>query len=228
MQAWCHNFQSGSLMGILALDRTVFGGPIRPDLMSQGLRYEKLWWEQGTESTKNLGQVRGSTRKPFPQKGRGKARVGTLRAPQFRGGYIVHGNRPHDKSIDIPLKVYQSALRSGLASKFSQDQLLVVDSLSLETPSKEELQEKLGNLSIQGRKIYFLYGDEEPNLNLIKAADTFEKRRPRPGQLGEKPIMTSWVRNVILTPILENEMLVMDKAAVEVLEEMYRLGEPQV
>lgn len=89
VHAWCNSFESGSPMGLLELDRSVFGAPIRKDLIAHALRYERSWREQGTESSKNLGQVRGSTRKPFPQKGRGKARVGTLRAPHFRGGMLI-------------------------------------------------------------------------------------------------------------------------------------------
>ena len=72
----------------MELQKSVFGTRIRPDILAAAIKYEKSWLEQGTESTKNLGQVRGSTRKPFPQKGRGKSRVGTLRAPQFKGGKL--------------------------------------------------------------------------------------------------------------------------------------------
>lgn len=82
------------------MDRSVFGATIRPDILARALRYEESWREQGTESTKNLGQVRGSTRKPFQQKGRGKARVGTVRAPQWKGGKVEHGKQTGIKYND--------------------------------------------------------------------------------------------------------------------------------
>ncbi|OAJ38131.1 ribosomal protein L4/L1 family protein, variant [Batrachochytrium dendrobatidis JEL423] len=89
VQSWLHSFKTGAFIGLLELDRTVFGVKVRPDILAQVLKYERDWHKQGTESSKALGQVRGSTRKPFPQKGRGKARVGTIRAPQFVGGMLV-------------------------------------------------------------------------------------------------------------------------------------------
>lgn len=86
VDAWLMG-NSGVPSGLLTLEKSVFAStPVRNDLIKRAIVYEQSWREQGTESTKNLGQVRGSTRKPFAQKGRGKARVGTLRAPNFRGG----------------------------------------------------------------------------------------------------------------------------------------------
>ncbi|KAJ3068052.1 54S ribosomal protein L4 mitochondrial [Quaeritorhiza haematococci] len=252
VQAWLHSFSSPSPspsttpLGLLELDRSVFGlNPIRQDLIKRGLKYEWSWLQQGTESSKNLGQVRGSTRKPFPQKGRGKARVGTLRAPQFRGGYTVHGPRPHNKSTDIQQKVYDAAIRNALSTKYSQDQLFIVDSLSLPTTSKSALLERLQSLGIAGRKCYFLYGNEEPEVQLVQTADMFlpdykaeseeeemlleqeeeELTEKMGGLKGKKRmrVLVSNVRNVAVGPLMENEFVVLDKAAVEVLEEMYRV-----
>ncbi len=208
---------------MLELDRNVFAANQRKDLISRALKYESSWRAQGTESTKNLGQVRGSTRKPFAQKGRGKARVGTLRAPQFRGGYTVHGPRPHNKTIDIPKKVYDAGLRSAISTKYAQDQVLVVDSLDLTHGTKSELQEKLEKLLIKGKKIYFICGDQEPNINLIAASELFTKKRIRTDGEVENPLLVSWVQHISVIPILDNELLVLDKAAVEVLEEMYSI-----
>jgi hypothetical protein len=80
---------SSSPIGLIVLDNSVFGARPRPDLIHRTLRYESSWRLQGTESSKNLGQVQGTTRKPFPQKRRGKARQGSLRGPHFVGGRII-------------------------------------------------------------------------------------------------------------------------------------------
>ncbi|KAI8824337.1 ribosomal protein L4 domain-containing protein [Fimicolochytrium jonesii] len=227
IQAFLQSFSTGQSVGLIELDRTVFGADPRSDLLARALRYEESWLEQGTESTKALGQVRGSTRKAFPQKGRGKARVGTVRAPQWKGGYRVHGPRPHDKSTDIPRKVYSFAIRSALSAKFRQDQLLVVDSLTLDSDLKATLMEKLLALSVNNKTVYFMYGNEEPEELLIKAAGKFKRKEPVPKAKGfaglpaEKPLLVSSAREVSVTPLLRNEILVLDKAAVEVLEEMY-------
>ena len=83
------SFETGKAVGYLELKKDVFGLEVREDILARCLKYERSWKEQGTESTKPLGLVRGSSRKAFPQKGRGKARVRSLRAPQFRGGIIL-------------------------------------------------------------------------------------------------------------------------------------------
>ncbi|KAJ3154863.1 54S ribosomal protein L4 mitochondrial [Geranomyces michiganensis] len=223
LNSFLRSFATAAPLGILELDRSVFGCIPRKDLLARAIRYEEAWRLQGTESTKNLGQVRGSTRKPFQQKGRGKARVGTLRAPQFNGGYIVHGPRPHLQTIDLPRKVYASALRSALSAKFLQNQLLVVDSLHLDSPLKAALADPLAANDLLNRKVYLLYGSEEPEQNLVLASNKFRNRAADEARElpQEKQILVASARNVMVGPLLENDMLVCDKAAIEALEEMY-------
>ena len=87
VQAWIQSFTTGKCIGMMELDRSVFGvNPKRPDLIRRAIDYELSWLAQGTESSKSLGQVRGSTAKKFPQKGRGAARHGHLRANLMKGG----------------------------------------------------------------------------------------------------------------------------------------------
>jgi large subunit ribosomal protein L4 len=133
----------------------------------------------------------------------------------------VHGPKPHNKTIDIPKKVYDAGVRSAISTKYAQDQVLIVDSLNLTQDSKSELQEKLEKLLIKGKKIYFVYGDQEPNVNLIKASELFAKKRISTDGEVENPLLVSWVQHISVIPILDNELLVLDKTAVEVLEEMY-------
>ncbi|KAH6565520.1 hypothetical protein BASA50_003630 [Batrachochytrium salamandrivorans] len=223
VQSWLHSFSTGAFLGLLELNRSVFGVKVRPDILAKVLKYERDWHEQGTESSKNLGQVRGSTRKPFPQKGRGKARVGTIRAPQFVGGYAVHGPRPHNKATDIPRKVYDLGIRTALSTKFAQDQLIVVDLLHTDSKSKTTMREQLRRLDLSGRKVYFLYGSSQPTTTLINVMDTFTKAGPTDAvPEGERKILVAAAGHVSVSALLEYEMLVLDKEAVEVLEQKYR------
>ncbi|KAJ3119958.1 hypothetical protein HK098_004993 [Nowakowskiella sp. JEL0407] len=219
LNAWIHKSDTAFPLGIIELARSVFGLPVREDILYRALRYEDSWREQGTESTLALGQVRGSTRKPFPQKGRGKARVGTLRAPMFRGGYTVHGPKPHDKSIDIQQKLYNLAIKTALSAKFAQDQLLIIESFdSITTADKLELKKFLKNFDLSGKKLCLLYGDEEPHRMLVRAADKISHKK---GRWTEKRVLVANAREIAVSPLMDTEILVLDKAAVEVLEEMY-------
>jgi hypothetical protein len=86
LDAFLNSFATGLPIGLIELKKSVFGLQVREDILARCLKYEESWFKQSTESTKTLGQVRGSSKKQFPQKGRGKARVGSHRAPQFVGG----------------------------------------------------------------------------------------------------------------------------------------------
>ncbi|KAJ1567128.1 hypothetical protein HK405_007048, partial [Cladochytrium tenue] len=84
-EAWVQDFATGAHVGLAELDRSVFGAPVRKDLLARAIRYEQVWRLAGTESTKTRGLIRGTTKKPFPQKGRGAARQGSLVGPHYVG-----------------------------------------------------------------------------------------------------------------------------------------------
>ncbi|KAI9329258.1 ribosomal protein L4 domain-containing protein, partial [Obelidium mucronatum] len=225
VECFVRSFARGTPLGVAALSGGVFGGAPRRDLLHRAVLYETAWRAQATAAAKQLAQVRGSTRKPFPQKGRGKARVGTLRGPHFVGGYAAHGPTPGMRLPDIQTKVYDAAIRSALSTKFMQNQLIVVDSLHLQDDRKSSLQQCLAALGIQGKKSYFLYGSQEPLVGLTRAADKFSTKSKDPDSddlvFGEKKLLVTGANLISVLPVLENEFLVVDKAAVEFLEEMY-------
>ena len=221
VHCFLENFQTGEKMGLLELERDVFGQAFRQDILSRVLYYEQSWREQGTESTKALGQVRGSTRKAFPGKGRGKARVGTIRAPQFKGGYTVHGPRPHDKSIDIQRKVYDLGIKVALSAKFAMDQMRIVDKIEFKGDSKKDFQEQLEVLGLLGKKTYFLHGSTFPDEGLLDVLNKFEKKLAVQGQGKEHPLMMTRANHVSAKALLDHEFIVLDKEAVELLEEIY-------
>lgn len=142
----------------------------------------------------------------------------------IRLGYNVHGPRPHIKTRDIQRKVYDAAIRAALSTKFIQSQLIIVDSLSLEDDRKGSLQNVLNGLGLEARKCYIIYGNEEPEKALIRASNKFERRLPTElSPLGERPILVSSARNISCSPLMEFDCVIMDKAAVAVLESMYLL-----
>ena len=140
-------------------------------------------------------------------------------------GYDAHGPRPHNKSTNIQKGVYDFAVRCALSTKFSQDQLTIVDSLSYDSDVNGPLLERLAKLDLENKGIYFLYGstDDVAMKAFITAADSVnipKSDNPFAPQV-EKKLYVASARNISIMPIMENEHLVIDKAAVEYLEKMY-------
>lgn len=98
------SFTDNDSTGLIELDPSVFGAEFRPDILQRSVRWYLANRRAGTHKTKSRSEVRGSTRKMWAQKGSGRARVGDRRAPQWRGGYTVHGKTPRDYSFDLPKK----------------------------------------------------------------------------------------------------------------------------
>ena len=125
----------GEKVKTVELPAEIFEAPIKPDLMHQALVRQWANARLGTHKTKSRGEVSGGGRKPWRQKGTGRARQGSIRAPQWVGGGKVHTPRPRDHSLDMPRKMRRAAVRSALSAKAAEAMLVVVDELTLETPS---------------------------------------------------------------------------------------------
>jgi large subunit ribosomal protein L4 len=127
-------------MGIVSLDHNVFGNKPRLDLIQRVVVWQLAKKRAGTAKVKTRGEVRGGGKKPLPQKGTGRARQGSIRAPHFRGGGVVHGPRGNkDYSYTLPKKVRSLGLRAALTVKYSQGDLHIVDSLSMENHKTKSL-----------------------------------------------------------------------------------------
>jgi len=125
----------GTKVKRVTLPAAIFEAPVRQDLMHQALVRQLANARLGTVKTKGRGEVSGGGRKPWRQKGTGRARQGSIRAPQWRGGGKVHTPVPRDYSVNMPVKMRRAALRSALSAKAAEAMLVVVDELTLETPS---------------------------------------------------------------------------------------------
>ena len=131
------------------LDPKVFGAPIRGDLLHTVNLAQQAARRSGTAAVKNRANVSGGGIKPWRQKGTGRARQGTIRAPHWAGGGVVHGPRPRDYSVSVPKKVRKAALRSALSLRKSEDRVMVVTTLSLDEPKTRLLAAKLRELGAE-------------------------------------------------------------------------------
>jgi large subunit ribosomal protein L4 len=121
----------GKVVRSVELPAAIFEAPVRKDLMHQALIYQQANAHLGTHKTKGRGEVRGGGRKPWKQKGTGRARQGSTRSPQWRGGGKVHTPVPRDYSMKMPRQMRQAALRSALSAKLTDKAVVVVDRIAL-------------------------------------------------------------------------------------------------
>ena len=117
-------------VGELELDERLFGAPVRPDLMHQVVVGHMAAKRSGTHKTKTRAEVAGGGRKPWRQKGTGRARQGSTRSPQWKGGGVVFGPQPRDYSVRVNKKVRRAALYSALSSKVDEGKIIVLDAWS--------------------------------------------------------------------------------------------------
>lgn len=132
--------------GSIELDDSVFGVEVRRDLLARAVNWQLANRRAGTHLTKGRSDVSGRKGKPFKQKGTGRARQGTARAPQMRGGGVVFGPVLRDHNMKLQKKVRVLALKSALSSKQAEGKLVVVDDAKLANPKTAELSAKLGKL----------------------------------------------------------------------------------
>ena len=142
-----------------ALPAEYYDGTVNEPVLHQAVRVFLNNQRQGTAATKTRSFVSGGNQKPWKQKGTGRARQGSIRAPHWRGGGIVFGPHPRDYRSDIPKKVRQLARRSALNARASEGSVLVVEKLVFDAPRTARLMELLNRLGVVGRKVLILtYG----------------------------------------------------------------------
>src|SRR6516164_10686503 len=137
---------SKETVGSLDLKDEVFGGRVKTDLIWEAVVHEQASKRRGTHATKNRALVSGSGKKPWRQKGTGRARVGEIRNPLWRKGGTVFGPRPRDYEAPLPKKMFRAALKSALSKKLKENQLNVVDAFSLDSHKTKPFSEALATL----------------------------------------------------------------------------------
>lgn len=138
------------------LPEGTFDGTVNEDALHQVVRAALAHQRQGTASTKTRGQVRGGSRKPWRQKGTGRARAGTIRSPLWRGGGVVFGPHPRGYDLRVPKKLRRLATRSALNARAAEGALAVIESIELEAPSTKKVAELLDAVEAAGKNVLLL------------------------------------------------------------------------
>ena len=203
MEAPLYN-QTGEQIGDIALDAYVFGITPNVPVMHQAMVRQLANARKGTHNTLGRGDVKGSTRKLYRQKGTGRARQGSARAPHRKGGGVAHGPHPRDYTLQMPRKMRRLAVRSALSAKFASDELRFVDGLLFETPRTKDMIATLAALNVQAGSTLIVL--DQKNEVLQKSAKN----------LPNVKTLTAHYLNVI--DLLRFDTVVIARPAVEVID----------
>ncbi|MEO4040732.1 50S ribosomal protein L4 [Hoeflea sp. CAU 1731] len=197
----------GKDAGKVSLSDTVFGLEPRDDILQRMVRWQLARKQQGTHKTKGRSEISRTGAKMFRQKGTGRARHSSARAPQFRGGGKAHGPVVRDHSIGLPKKVRALALRHALSVKAKADEIIVIDDLAAKEAKTKTLSGSLEKLGVSNA--LFIGGVELDN-NFALAARNIPNVDVLP------------VQGINVYDILRRSKLVLSKSAVEALEERFK------
>ena len=143
--------QKGKSAGNVDLNEEIFGIEPNESVVFDAIIRQRAGKRQGTSAVKNRSAVRGGGKKPWRQKGTGRARQGSIRAPQWRGGGTVFGPTPRSYNMDKPRKASRLAMKSVLSQKVADKDLIILDQLTLEAPKTKELKAILDNANVSGK-----------------------------------------------------------------------------
>ena len=200
----------GSQAGTVEVNNEIFGIEPNKNVMHEVLVAELAELRQGTASTKTRAEVRGGGRKPFRQKGTGRARQGSTRAPHMVGGGVVHGPKPRDYVKKVNKKVRKLALRSALATKINEGNLIVLDDFALETPKTKTFVKFAKTLDFAGQKQLFVVNDftEDRDYNLYMSVRNIEKTFV----LDSRELRIFW--------LIKQDKVILTKEALAAIEEV--------
>ncbi|PIC70437.1 50S ribosomal protein L4 [Sporosarcina sp. P18a] len=197
--------QTGSAVGDIELNDAIFGIEPNEAVLFEAIVQQQASLRQGNHKVKTRAEVAGGGRKPWRQKGTGRARQGSIRSPQWRGGGIVFGPSPRSYSYKMPKKVRRLALLSALSTKVAAEELIVLDNLAFDAPKTKGFVKVLEDLSIT-KKALFVTADLEESVAL--------SARNIPG------ISVVSANGINVLDLVGHDQLVMTKAAIEKVEEV--------
>lgn len=198
-----HN-QEGANVNEIELNEAVFGIEPHKQAMFDMVLLQRASIRQGTHDTKGRSEVRGGGRKPWRQKGTGRARQGSIRAPQWRGGGTVFGPTPRKYGFKLNKKVARLALRSALSCKVADNEFVVLDKISFGAPKTKDMIKVLENLNVKGKTLLVM---DEIDENVRLSA------RNIPG------VMVLDSHGINVYDILNSNNMIVTEAAVKVIEE---------
>ena len=196
---------SGSEVGSIELNDSIFAVEVNTHVMHQAVVQYLANKRQGTQSALTRAEVRGGGRKPWRQKGTGRARQGSTRSPQWTGGGVVFAPKPRDYSFKLNKKVKRLALKSALTTKVNDGKFVVVDEINLPEMKTKEMVKVLNNLNVNKSLVVL----EDANEKAVVAARNIPT------------VKTASVSTINVYDILKYDAVVVTKAAVEKIEEVY-------
>src|SRR6185295_16091941 len=196
-------------VGEVTLADAVFGVELNEALIHAAVKNYLANKRQGTSATKTRGNVSGSGRKLWKQKGTGRARIASLRSPLWKGGGNVHGPQPRDWSYNMPRKMRQGALRSALSERVREGRVTLVDGWSMDKPKTKDFVASLRQLGHEGKTLIV---DSLDNDNLILSTRNVQSAK----------VVNSFALNIY--DLLYHEKLIISEAAVKELEQLLGPG----
>lgn len=196
----------GQKVGDMELNDSIFAVEVNKVAMHSAVVNTLANARQGTQSTKTISEVRGGGKKPWRQKGTGRARHGSIRSPQWVGGAVVLGPKPRSYSYTLPKKVKRLALKSALTSKYLENNIIVLDEFNLEAIKTKAMTKVLYNLNANSSALIVL---PETNKNVVLSARNIE---------GVKTATTNCINTY---DILKYKKFIVTKDAVAKIEEVY-------
>lgn len=197
---------SGKKAGDAELSASVFGIEPNVPVMHQVVRAQRASWRAGTSNTLTRGQVRGGGKKPWRQKGTGRARQGSIRAPQWTHGGIVFAPKPRDYSYTLNKKVKRLAMKSALSAKAQAEEIVVIDAIKMDSIKTKTFKTFLNAVGVNGKALVVT---AENDAIVVKSAANI------PG------ILVTFANLINVYDILNAQKLVVDKAALAKIEEVF-------
>ena len=201
---------AGEAVEQLELSEQVFGVTPNMAVLHQVVTAQLVNRRQGNASTKTRAEVSGGGKKPYKQKGTGRARQGSTRAPQFRHGGIVFGPKPHPYHHDVPRKMRRLAIRSALSDKVANEKLIVLNDLTLEAPRTKDMVAILDKLPVDGKRVLMMLPQRDENVLLSLRNIPFAK--------------VQHVSSINVVELLKHDCLIMPLKTVRWLEMVFGDG----
>ncbi len=197
---------SGENVGEIELNSEIFGVEVNKYVLHDVVKNYLANQRQGTQSARTRSEVRGGGRKPFRQKGTGRARQGTIRAPHYVGGGVAFAPKPRSYSYKLPKRVKRLAMFSALSAKVEAGEVIVLDELMMDMPKTKEMVKMLANIKAEGKSLIVL---PEVNKNVIYSSNNI------PG------VKTTFVGQMNVYDILNHDYFVTTRKTIEAIEEVY-------
>ena len=197
---------NGQIVGEIELAEAIFGVEVNEHVLYEVVKNQLANKRQGTQSAKTRAEVRGGGRKPWKQKGTGRARQGSIRAVQWVGGGVAFAPKPRNYRYTLPKKVRRLAMKSALSSKVQNNEIIVLDALTMEAPKTKEFAQILKNINASKKALVVTAEKDE---NVVKSARNIEG------------VQAATVNTINVYDILKYDTFVITTDAVKKVEEVY-------